>query len=184
MRVAVSACLLGEPCRYDGASKPCAAVRDLALEPGVELVPVCPEVMGGLPTPRAASELVWEGLGGQARAAETGASGWDAGDAGIAAGDKSSYRAVSEGLARVVSRDGHDNSMAFLAGARAALEACREQGCTVAVLKAKSPSCGSGLVYDGTFSGTLVDGWGVAASLLRENGIDVVDENGAGKLVR
>ncbi len=55
--IAVSACLLGEPCRWDGASKPHAGVLALAAQAGVQVIPICPEVAGGLPTPRAASEI-------------------------------------------------------------------------------------------------------------------------------
>lgn len=142
--IAVSACLLGEACRYDGASKPSPPVQGLADLPGVELVPICPEVAGGLPTPRAASEIV----------------------------------RMPDGAARVKTRDGTDNTAAFVAGAHAVLETCREHGCETAVLKSKSPSCGSGTIYDGTFSGALVPGWGIAAQLLRDAGIAVVDEDG------
>ena len=52
----------------------------------------------------------------------------------------------------------------------------RENGCTVAILKARSPSCGCGEVYDGTFTGSVTSGWGVAARMLREAGIEVMDE--------
>ena len=67
-------------------------------------------------------------------------------------------------------------TQAYLAGAQKALEIARENGCTLAVLKARSPSCGCGEVYDGTFTHTLVPGWGVTARLLREAGITVMDE--------
>lgn len=139
MIIAVSACLLGEPCRYDGAAKPNAAVQ--ALRERHTIVPVCPESMGGLPIPRLPNE--------------------------IAAG--------ADGL-RVVDSQGADNTEAFVAGARKALERAQQAGCTVAVLKSKSPSCGSGRIYDGTFTGTLTDGWGVAAALFRDAGIRVIDE--------
>lgn len=141
MIIAVSACLLGEPCRYDGAAKPNAAVQ--ALRELHTVVPVCPESMGGLPIPRLPNE--------------------------IAAG--------ADGL-RVVDSEGTDNTGAFVAGARKALERAQQAGCTVAVLKSKSPSCGSGRIYDGTFTGTLTDGWGVAAALFRDAGIRVIDETG------
>jgi len=141
MKVAVSACLLGTPCRYDGASKPCEAALELLQTPGVEVVPVCPEVAGGLPTPRPASEIV-------ARAP------------------------------RVAVRNtaGDDVTRQFERGAAETLELLRREGCEFAVLKAKSPSCGKGLVYDGTFSGTLVQGDGIAAALLMEHGVRVIDE--------
>ena len=72
---------------------------------------------------------------------------------------------------------GVDNTAAFAAGAQAALERARRAGCAAAVLKSKSPSCGSGRIYDGTFTGMLTDGWGVAAALFRDAGIPVVDED-------
>ena len=77
---------------------------------------------------------------------------------------------------RVVNEDGEDVTEAYLAGARKALEIARKNGCTLAVLKARSPSCGCGEVYDGTFTHTLVPGWGITAKLLREAGIVVMDE--------
>ncbi len=134
-KILVSACLAGVPCRYDGGAKPCPAV--LALLRDERALPLCPEEMGGLATPRDPSEIV---------------------------GD------------RVLSRSGRDVTEAFRRGARACLEAAREHGCTEAVLKSLSPSCGSGLVYDGTFSGNLRPGDGVTARLLKENGIRVRTE--------
>lgn len=139
MNIAVSACLLGEQCRFDGASKPCAAVQ--ALSARHRLVPVCPEVAGGLPVPHPPCEVV-------------------AGACPL----------------RVVDAEGADRTAAFEAGARAVLARIREERCELAVMKAKSPSCGSGLIYDGAFTGTLIPGDGVAVRLLRACGIRVVDE--------
>ncbi|MDO4290942.1 MAG: DUF5662 family protein [Eggerthellaceae bacterium] len=141
MKVAVSACLLGEPCRYDGTAKPCEAARALLNRPDVEVVPVCPEVAGGLPTPREPSEITHAGAC------------W-----------------------RVTARDGADVTQAFVRGAEATLETVRREGCRMAVLKAKSPSCGSRQVYDGTFTGTLRSGYGVTAKLLADHNIPVIDE--------
>lgn len=132
----VSACLLGEACRYDGESQPCEAVASLAN--ACELVPVCPEQLGGLPTPRTPSEIQPDG--------------------------------------RVVDRVGCDRTSAFREGAEAALAIARQQGCKRAVLKSRSPSCGVHEVYDGSFSGTLVAGRGVAADALAIAGIEVIDE--------
>ena len=137
MNILISRCLLGEPCRYDGQSKPVPAVEELRRA-GHTLIPVCPEVLGGLPTPRPPAECQPDG--------------------------------------RVVNRAGMDVTGAYLAGARAALELARMNRCEVAILKAKSPSCGSSQVYDGSFSRTLVPGQGTAARLLREAGIRVLDE--------
>ena len=141
MRVAVSACLLGVPCRYDGRAKPNEAALALRDLPRLEIVEVCPESAGGLRIPRPASEIV-----------------------------------TAEGTLRVVNSEGLDVTREFVAGARATLERIREAGCRLAVLKAKSPSCGSHEIYDGTFSGTLVPGAGVAVRLLRAEGVRVVDE--------
>ena len=135
--ILASACLLGEPCRYDGKAQPCAAVQ--ALGDKRELVPVCPEQLGGLPTPRTPSEIQPDG--------------------------------------RVVDRDGIDRSEEFRKGAREALRIAREHGCTCAVLKSRSPSCGVRNIYDGTFTGTTVTGRGVTATMLGNAGLTLYDEN-------
>lgn len=131
-KLLVSACLLGENCKYSGGNNFSPAVRSLAER--FELIPVCPERLGGLPTPRTPSERV---------------------------GD------------RVLNREGEDVTEAFRRGAERALEIARANGVTRAVLQERSPSCGSGRIYDGTFSGTLIPGQGVAARLLAENGVRV-----------
>ena len=136
-KLLVSACLLGTPCRYDGKSK--ADARVLALAERYELIPVCPEQLGGLPTPRDPSERQ---------------------------GD------------RVVMQSGRDVTEEYRRGAEAALALCINHGCKVAVLKEKSPSCGCGFVYDGTFSRRLIEGDGVTAELLKAHGIAVCGENG------
>lgn len=133
--ILVSACLLGERCRYDGGAKPSAAV--IALSDRFNLIPVCPEALGGLPTPRLPAE-----------------------------------RRGS----RVVRSDGVDVTAAFFAGAEETLRIARERGAVGAILKAKSPSCGSGKIYDGTFSGVLIGGNGVAVEALLRAGIPVYDE--------
>lgn len=107
----------------------------------------CPEDEGGLGTPRPAAEI----------------------DGG--AGDD-----VLDGGARVRTDAGVDVTDAYLHGARIAVERAREQGCATAVLKARSPACGCGEVYDGTFSGTLRTGDGVTAAALRRAGIDVITD--------
>ena len=130
----VSACLAGYRCRYDGKTVPNEEI--VALMKRGEAIPVCPEMLGGLPCPRIPSERSADGT-------------------------------------RVVSRDGGDVTEAFRRGADETLRLARLYGCDRAILKARSPSCGCGLIYDGTFSGTLREGDGVAAALLRENGITV-----------
>ena len=134
--ILVSACLLGEPCRYDGKSKPCDRV--IALKGTYNLIPICPEVMGGLPTPRTPSEICGE---------------------------------------RVLMKDGRDVTENYNRGAQKALEIARENACTVAILKEKSPSCGSGLIHNGLFDGGLVEGDGITTQLLKQNGIRVLGES-------
>jgi uncharacterized protein YbbK (DUF523 family) len=108
---------------------------------------VCPEVAGGLPIPRPAAEI-------------------DGGDGGD----------VLDGRARVVSEDGEDVTKAYLAGAARACEVARAAGATLAILKARSPSCGCGAIYDGTFSATLKVADGVTAAALKRAGLAVVDD--------
>jgi uncharacterized protein YbbK (DUF523 family) len=84
---------------------------------------------------------------------------------------------VLAGRARVVTEAGDDVTDAYVAGARRALEAATEAGATRAILKARSPSCGAGVIYDGTFSGARKEGDGVTAALLAANGIEVISED-------
>ena len=136
MRILVSACLLGVACRYDRQSKAYPLMDELCHRH--EVVPVCPEIMGGLPTPRVPAERQGE---------------------------------------RVVTRDGGDVTAQYLRGAEEVARLARKLGCTVAVLKERSPSCGSGEIYDGTFTGTLTNGFGVAGEALRQVGIRVLGES-------
>lgn len=138
MTILVSACLLGCPCRYDGTAK--ADPRVLALMERHTLIPVCPEQLGGLPTPRLPSERREGG---------------------------------------VFDRGGKDVTAQYRQGAEEVLRLARLYGCTHAVLKERSSSCGSGQIYDGSFSHVLVPGSGVAAELLAQNGITVLGESQA-----
>ena len=140
--IVVSACLLGERCRYDGASKPIEQVGLLAEK--YALVPVCPEQLGGLPTPRVPAERCKD---------------------------------------RVLTRDGRDVTDNYIRGAQEALRIARITGCKIALLKAKSPSCGCGRIYDGTHTGILTDGNGVTAELLLQNGLSVYTETGMDPLL-
>ena len=135
MKILISACLLGVCCRYDGASKPHPLAAALAERH--TLVPVCPEQLGGLPTPRPPAER-------------------------------------RDG--RVATQSG-DVTEQYRRGAEETLKLCKLFGCEVAVLKERSPSCGHGQVYDGTFSGALTAGDGVTAELLTTNGIPVYGES-------
>lgn len=131
----ISACLLGDKCKYNGKSNLNEKVLELCKE--AEYVKVCPEVLGGLSTPRTPSEIV---------------------------GD------------RVMTKDGQDVTEEFRRGAQAALEIARKNRVKTAILKANSPSCGAGAVYDGTFSGNLREGFGMTAKLLKENGVELKTE--------
>ena len=132
---AVSACLCGFPCRYDGKSKPDERMK--ALYESGKALPVCPELEGGLDTPRTPCEIV---------------------------------------NGRILSSDGEDRTEAYHRGSERVLEICRKHSIKKAILKQNSPSCGTTHIYDGTFSGTLIEGMGVTARLLYENGIEVTGE--------
>ncbi|PRX98662.1 DUF523 domain-containing protein [Allonocardiopsis opalescens] len=147
-RVLVSACLLGRPVRYDGRAKP--VEHDILARWRAEgrLVPVCPEIAGGLPVPRPPAEI------------EPGA------DAA----------AVLAGTARIRTAAGEDVTAPFVAGAHDALAAARRHNAAIAVLKDGSPSCAATRVYDGTFTGTQTAGTGATTALLRAHGIAVYPE--------
>ncbi|MEJ6003187.1 DUF523 domain-containing protein [Paucibacter soli] len=147
-KVLVSACLLGQPVRYDGlGQRSDSAVLQRWLDEGWVL-PLCPELAGGLPVPRAPAEI-GAGAGGGA---------------------------VLAGHARVIDAAGQDLTAAFVAGAEQALQAARQHGIRVAVLKEGSPSCGSARIYDGSFAARRVPGQGVSVALLRAAGIAVFSE--------
>jgi len=145
MPTLVSACLLGVKCRYDGQAVAHEAVCHYARHHN--LVPVCPEQLGGLPTPRTPAEIV-------------GGDGHD----------------VLDGKARVIDAEGNDVTQEYVHGAEAALHIARSVGADRAIFKTRSPSCGLGQIYDGTHSGILKSGVGVTSALLERNGIHVVTE--------
>lgn len=145
-RVLISACLLGQPVRYDGGHKKLLHRLIDELQAAGRLVPVCPEMLGGLPTPRPAAEI-----------------------RGIGDGDS-----VLDDLAIITSRDGLNMTPAFLSGAEAVLHIARSKQCRYAILAEKSPSCGSRQIYSGDFDGVLQYGRGVTAALLARNGITVI----------
>ncbi len=134
--ILVSACLLGIPCRYDGKSKPYKEILNLATQ--YELVPVCPELLGGLSTPRLPCEI-------------NGTS--------------------------VIRFDGADCTAAYQKGAQKTLEIAKKHHCKIAILKEKSPSCGTHLRYDGTFRKKLTQGDGFTATLLKKHGIALFSED-------
>lgn len=131
----ISACLLGFSCRYDGLKKE----YDLnGIEKQYNLIPFCPEIYGGLTTPRIPSEIIGN---------------------------------------RVINKEGVDVTEQYEKGAREALRLCKMFDIRKAVLKEKSPSCGSRLIYDGTFSHKVTEGDGITAKLLKENGIEIFGES-------
>ncbi len=143
--ILVSACLLGLSCRYDGGHNLCSALAAPAAA-GLCL-PVCPEQLGGLPTPRPAAEIV-------------GGSGED----------------ILAGRAQIRGANGADLTPAFLSGARQTLALVRAIPIAAAILKARSPSCGVGAIYDGSFTRTVREGHGVAAAALAKLGIPLYTE--------
>ena len=142
MKLLVSACLLGVCCRYDQKSAPNELVCSLAKKH--QIVPVCPEQLGGLPTPRPPAE-------------------------------------IKDG--KVITKEGADVTAQYKLGAEMTLKLARDLGCSAAVLKERSPSCGCGSIYDGTFSKTQIIGNGITARLLIENGIAVLGESKAEALL-
>ncbi|MDR6231796.1 uncharacterized protein YbbK (DUF523 family) [Pseudomonas sp. SORGH_AS199] len=145
-KILVSRCLLGHRVRYDGGAHGPFDLLAVWQAQG-RIVPLCPEVAGGLPTPRQPAEIP----GGQGGA-------------------------VLDGRLPVVTDSGEDVTRAFVAGAAAALELIARHGIRLAVLKARSPSCGNVENYDGSFSGTRVAGEGVTAAALKRAGVAVFNE--------
>jgi len=131
----VSACLAGIKCKWDGKAKPCQKVIQLVGQG--KAIPVCPEQLGGLTTPRVPAEQ---------------------------RGNK------------VFTKGEKDVTVQFKKGAKEALKIAKLANCNEAILKSKSPSCGSGKIYDGTFSGKLIDGDGICAKIFKENNIKVFTE--------
>jgi len=134
-KILVSECLTGIPCRMDGKAKLIEEIKELAVRG--KAIPVCPEVLGGLSTPRDPSEI---------------------------RGD------------RVFSKSSKDVTDAFRRGSKEAFRICKENGCTLAILKSKSPACGYGWIHDGTFSNGMIKGNGVFAQMLVDAGIPVMTE--------
>lgn len=141
----ISACLCGINCAWNGKSK--VSPKVLKLMKSGEFIPVCPEQLGGLSTPRVPQEI-------------QGGSGED----------------VLCGKCKVINKEGKDVTSEFIKGAEETLKIARLTNATEFIAKSKSPSCGCGSTYNGTFSGTLIKGDGVTTALLKENGIKVVSE--------
>jgi len=147
--VLVSACLLGSTVRYNAIHQRCESEVLARWQAQGRVVAVCPEVSGGLPVPRPPAEIS-PGAGGAK---------------------------VLLGQARVFDRQGQDVSDAFISGAQHVLLQAQSQDIRVAVLKEGSPSCGSGYIYDGSFSGVRVAEKGVLAALLESAGVRVFSED-------
>ncbi|TLS67032.1 DUF523 domain-containing protein [Mariprofundus erugo] len=145
-KVLVSSCLVGEKVRYDGGDCLRHGVLDLWQKQG-RIVPLCPETIAGLPTPRLPAEI--EG------------------------GDTA---AAMRGKAAVRRKDGEDVTAAFIEGAEIALRECWRHRIKIAVLKEGSPSCGVTCINDGMFTGNKIAGQGITAALLTRHGISVFSE--------
>jgi uncharacterized protein YbbK (DUF523 family) len=143
--ILVSSCLAGLKVRYNGTH--CLDHKILQLVEENKAVTICPELLGGLTTPREPAEII----------------GGDGED-------------VLDGRAKVVNKSGKDVTAFFVKGAYAALEKAKEIGATIVVLKENSPSCGSSMIYNGEFMGTKIVGSGVTAALLKRNGLQVISE--------
>jgi len=134
LKIMVSACLAGENCKYNGGNN--RNEKILQLMEKNEVITVCPEQMGGLPTPRVSAE-------------------------------------IRDGV--VTAKDGRIEDSEFRVGAAKCLEIARREQPNLIILQSRSPSCGVKQRYDGTFTGTLMDGAGVTAQLLIENGFRCLD---------
>jgi uncharacterized protein YbbK (DUF523 family) len=145
-RKVVSACFTGIHCRYD--QKHCLVKEIQQLVTRGEAIPICPEQLGGLSTPRNPAEII-------------GGNGED----------------VLDGKARVIDNQGNDVTKQFIRGAYEALAIAKTMDAKQAILKESSPSCGSHYIYDGTFQGKKQPGMGVTAALFRRHGIEVISEN-------
>lgn len=146
MKYLISACLVGENVRYDGQN--CLHTQLKSLLKTGQAIMICPEVSGGLSTPRAAAEIV----GGDGHA-------------------------VLKGQAKVIDTQGNDVTQAFIQGAEKTLKLAQHHQVTHVILKANSPSCGSTWIYDGSFSGDKIHGKGVTTALLEQYGFKVMTED-------
>lgn len=142
MKIMVSACLLGENCKYSGGNNYREKLNEFLREHTV--VPACPEVLGGLPVPRTPGEIV---------------------------------------SGEVKTKDGVSLDREFRLGAERALALAKREQPDMIILQPRSPSCGAGTIYDGTFTGTLIPGNGVFAQLLLENGFTPVTADEAERLL-
>jgi len=148
-KILVSACLYGEICKYNATDNSCLDERFLRWKSEGRLIPVCPEVIGGLPTPREPSERRL---------------------------DMESDSKLFGIEGRVITKSGKDVTAEYVSGAKQALRIAKDNGVICCILKHKSPSCGNRMIYDGTFSGHLTVGEGVTVEMLRHEGFAVFNE--------
>ncbi len=134
--IIVSACLAGVQCRYNGSSYAVPSIMEMVIQG--KAIPICPEILAGLPTPRPPVEL---------------------------------YKG------KIITLTGDDQTDRYRAGAQMGLEIAVASRCQKAILKSKSPTCGTGRIYDGTFSGNLISGDGIFTKMLKEKGIEVCTED-------
>lgn len=134
MKIGVSACLLGENCKYNGGNNYNKKLVDFVKDH--EVIPICPEVFGGLPTPRKPAEIV-------------------------------------DGIVKLESGLSVDKE--FKKGAQKALDIIMKNQVDLVILQSRSPSCGVNKVYDGTFTGKIIDGQGIFTKILKENEVPVID---------
>jgi len=133
--IIISACLLGEPCRFDGQGKHNSSLLEVLKNK--HLISVCPEVEGGLTIPRPPAEINGN---------------------------------------RVLRESGEDVTRQFEVGAELCVTAGIGARATLAILKSRSPACGCGQVYDGSFSKTLISGDGIFTQLLKKSGIECISD--------
>ena len=175
----VSACLLGANCKYNGGNNDNEAVKDFCE--GHRILAVCPETAGGLTSPRPPAEQVRITDASDRHNEDSGA------NSSCCVNDCNDRGTENWCTLRVINKNGEDLTDAFRRGAEICLkkvlaasepsESGSGEEIELAILKAKSPSCGSGQIYDGTFTGTLIEGDGVFARMLKEHGIRVITEN-------
>ncbi|PEZ06085.1 hypothetical protein CN326_12000 [Bacillus sp. AFS018417] len=144
--IVISACLAGIACRYDGNDNLVTKIQELLEKE--ETILICPEVLGGLPTPRTPAEIV-------------GGNGDD----------------VLNGTAKVIDQNGNDVTEIFIAGAYEALHQIKDLNPEYIILKERSPSCGSSVIYTGEFNGQKQNGYGVTTALFRRHGFTVISED-------
>ena len=143
--IMVSACLLGENCKYHGGNN--LDPHLVSLLKGSSILPVCPEMLGGLPAPRSPAEIIWQ-----------------------RDPDHPAGRPV------ITTKNGEDLTAPFLAGAAQVVELAKQHQIRLVIFKERSPSCGVEKIYDGTFSSRLIPGCGVCTALLRQTGCQVISE--------